>query len=113
MCERVSLINDFSPAYSYFSGYDSLPSHQWAGADNANTTGCACSLVGTCPPGHTCVCDAKSPDRYTEGSYVTNKDKLPIASVTSGGATKKSYGTYTVGDFSCAPRPFSEYVGFV
>ncbi|KAI0236638.1 hypothetical protein LSAT2_012815 [Lamellibrachia satsuma] len=107
VCERLALINDFSPAFTYFSGYDAVNSRQWAGADNTNKTGCACTLVGTCPTGHTCVCDAMSADRHTEGSFVTNKDRLPISSVTFGGATAQSQGTYRVGDFSCAPKPFS------
>ena len=42
-----------------------------------------------------------------EGGYVTNKDKLPISAVVTGGADADSDGSYFVGPVGCAPQPFS------
>ena len=107
-CRNLPLINDGNPTFSYFKDGNGVASPNWAGADHSDIVGCGCVLVGACPSNHTCHCDSRTNKMYTEGGYVTNKEKLPVSAVVTGGAGTDSEGSFFVGPLGCAPQPFSE-----
>ena len=109
-CINLPLINGLTPSYATFiSSKDLKPSQSWAGADRSDIVGCACALLGTCPPGYSCHCDARSRILYEEQGLIINRDALPVVGVMYGGVSDEtSSGYISIGRLGCASYPFCE-----
>ncbi|CAH1775918.1 unnamed protein product [Owenia fusiformis] len=102
-CNNAGLMGEGS----YFKDFQGNVSSGWALAENYNgdEAVCACKLLGTCPEGTNCRCDAKGEMSSLEGGLITRNDILPITELNFA-ATGEGSAKYEITSVSCAQEPF-------
>ena len=105
-CKETGLLNNNNPD-GYYTTYGGVQSTSFGTGFQSDVEGCACVMLGTCPEGKSCHCDAKGPMVSFDYGIVTDRNVLPITQLHLGGQTAtNAAATATVGDVRCGPTPF-------